>query len=395
MEKVKLGDITSKLESGGRPKGGATKDGVFSIGGEHLTNNGGFDFSVGKYVPKDYFLKMNGGKIYKNDILIVKDGATTGKTSFVGENFSLQEAAINEHVFRLEINQLKSDPKYCFYFLFSDFGFRQLMADYKGAAIGGISRQILNKVEIPLPSLSEQKSIAAQLDKADELIRYNRQLIEKYDELQQSLFLDMFGDPVMNEKGWEKKELSNFILKLEAGVSVNSDNEFSQYGILKTSCVYSGKFEPNEFKYIRNDEIKRAKINPKANSIIISRMNTEDLVCRCAYVNQNYENLFLPDRLWQTVHTDLPQNILWLSSLLGNLRMMKEIQKKASGTSGSMKNISKKDYLNTKIIYPPISLQNKFASYISSIEYQKELVKEALAKSEDVFNGLLQEFFGE
>jgi type I restriction enzyme S subunit len=102
---------------------------------------------------------------------------------------------------------------------------------------------------------------------------------------------------------WEVHTLGNEIDRLEAGVSVNSvDEEFHVYAheqaILKTSSVSNGCFLPYENKKIAPGDIKRAKLNPRINSIIISRMNTPDLVGECGYVEKDYPNLFLPDRLW-------------------------------------------------------------------------------------------------
>src|SRR5205085_529539 len=98
--KVKLGTITLELNSGGRPKGGADASGTIpSLGAEHLNNYGGFNFTNVKYVPETYFRMMRRGKINPDDILIVKDGATTGKISYVPPHFEFKEAAINEHLF--------------------------------------------------------------------------------------------------------------------------------------------------------------------------------------------------------------------------------------------------------------------------------------------------------
>ncbi|MFY7938726.1 MAG: restriction endonuclease subunit S, partial [Flavobacterium sp.] len=230
----------------------------------------------------------------------------------------------------------------------------------------------------------------------NELIQKDKALIAKYDELTQALFLDMFGDPVSNPKGWEKVELNYFINKLNTGVSVNSEetsNEKGEYLILKTSCVYSGIFNPNQVKTIRKDEIHRAKLNPKKDSIIISRMNTSELVGKSAYIFEDYPNIFLPDRLWQTEKTNLEHSVLWLSYNIGHNSFMNEISKISSGTSGSMKNISKSTFLKLKSINPPLKLQNQFAERVQVIEQQKAIAQKSLEKSEELFNSLLQRAF--
>lgn len=119
---------------------------------------------------------------------------------------------------------------------------------------------------------------------------------------------------------WEVSNLSKIINFLQAGVSVNSiENPANKdtYGILKTSCVYGGKFDSSKNKTIISNEIKRAKLNPRAGNLIISRMNTPELVGACGYVVKDEPRIFLPDRLWQTVfYKDFNDSGLWLHYLL-------------------------------------------------------------------------------
>ncbi|MDD3146507.1 MAG: restriction endonuclease subunit S, partial [Candidatus Riflebacteria bacterium] len=115
-------------ESGSRPKGGLenveeVKEGyVPSLGAEHLSGNGGFNFTNLKTVNSSFYEGMKTGKIQRNDVLIVKDGATTGKTSFVDENFPYTSAGINEHIFCLRANPEIIFPRFLFYFLASNVG---------------------------------------------------------------------------------------------------------------------------------------------------------------------------------------------------------------------------------------------------------------------------------
>ena len=146
-----LKEVLLTLESGGRPTGGAQKEGIPSIGGEHLNYNGKFNFETMKFIPEDYFKSMNKGIIKEDDVLIVKDGATTGKTSFVDNNFPYEKSAVNEHVFIARANE-KISPKYLFYFLYSIEGQDQLKKAITGSAQGGINLSILDKIYVRFPS---------------------------------------------------------------------------------------------------------------------------------------------------------------------------------------------------------------------------------------------------
>jgi len=162
---ARLDEVLEKFESGGRPKGGVRgiKSGIPSIGGEHLNTNGGFNLTKVKYIPISFFEKMSKGIIQRGDILIVKDGATTGKTSIVRDNFPFEKAAVNEHVFLLrpykEVNNL-----YIFYYLFSQYGQKYVRKNFKGTAQGGINLTFFTNTFVPLPPLPEQHRIVAKIE---------------------------------------------------------------------------------------------------------------------------------------------------------------------------------------------------------------------------------------
>jgi type I restriction enzyme S subunit len=198
---VFLKKIIRSLESGKRPKGGAVNEGIPSIGGEHLNNYGGFNFENVRYIPNDFYYSMKKGKIHKGDILIVKDGATTGKTSFVGDDFPFTEAAVNEHVFivRLKENYLQ---KFVFYILHSGYGLNEILRSFGGAAQGGINRKFVDNVRIPIPfkngkpDLEKQKKIAEYLDKLNDKIKQLEELqkseMKKFDKLKNSVLNKAF-----------------------------------------------------------------------------------------------------------------------------------------------------------------------------------------------------------
>ena len=181
------------LESGLRPKGGVggILDGIPSLGGEHLNADGGFIFQKIKYIPEDFFEVLNKGHIYPNDIIVVKDGATTGKTSFVDNDFPHKRAVVNEHLFIVRVDPKVAFPKYVFYYLFSSEGQKQILSDFRGATVGGISRNFPLKVNVPIPSMPKQTRIANFLDRKteqiDELIRIKERRIELLQEQRTAL----------------------------------------------------------------------------------------------------------------------------------------------------------------------------------------------------------------
>ncbi|MFZ4702838.1 MAG: hypothetical protein ACOYMG_22570, partial [Candidatus Methylumidiphilus sp.] len=136
---IRLEKLIQSIESGSRPQGGASdlKDGIPSFGGEHITRDGTIVFDPPRFIPESYFNKMKRGQVQIDDILIVKDGATTGKTAIVTNNFPFERAAINEHVFIIRLRKKFVLPAFMSYFLQSSFGQSQIMRSFQGAAIGG------------------------------------------------------------------------------------------------------------------------------------------------------------------------------------------------------------------------------------------------------------------
>ena len=159
-------DVLQTLESGGRPRGGVRniKEGVPSIGGEHLLYNGGFDFTNIRYIPREFYEKMAQGKIQKKDVLVVKDGATTGKTAFVADSFPFSKAAVNEHVFILRVLEGYTEPKYLFFWMQSLYGQGCIKENFKGTAQGGINSYFVKNSNFALPPLPEQHRIVAKIE---------------------------------------------------------------------------------------------------------------------------------------------------------------------------------------------------------------------------------------
>jgi type I restriction enzyme S subunit len=163
---VALRELLVTLESGTRPKGGVKgiESGVPSLGGEHLDANGGFRLDRVRYVPREFAASMRRGRIAVGDVLVVKDGATTGKVSLIRDSFPYKDAVVNEHVFLCRCDE-RADPRYVFWYLFSAEGQREILSDFRGAAQGGISQRFADLVQVPLRPIGEQREIVAEIEK--------------------------------------------------------------------------------------------------------------------------------------------------------------------------------------------------------------------------------------
>jgi type I restriction enzyme, S subunit len=195
---------------------------------------------------------------------------------------------------------------------------------------------------------------------------------------------------------WEKKKLKDTIQNLDSGVSVKSFdepvNDSSEFGILKTSCVVAGRFYPEQNKKILDDEVSRAKLNPIADRILISRMNTPQLVGECGYISRDYPNLFIPDRLW-LAKTNENTNAKLLSVILSSKKVMSNISNIATGTSGSMKNISQPNFLNIETCLPLLMEQTKIADFLFAVDEKFQAFKKKKSLLEEYKKGVMQKLF--
>ena len=246
-----------------------------------------------------------------------------------------------------------------------------------------------SQIEIPLPSIATQQRIATILDQADAIIQNNRAIVQKYDALTQSLFLDMFGDPVKNEKGWEKEELKNFG-KISTGNTPsradlkNYDNHYIEW--IKTDNIIENQFHISKAQeYLSFEGAKKGRI-VKENSLLVTCIaGSLQSIGRAGISNRKIAF----NQQINAIEPNDNVNISFLYFLVKNSR--KYIQDHAS--SGMKRMLSKGEFEKIKMILPPITLQNQFAERVAVIEAQKQQAQLELAKSEELFASLLQRAF--
>lgn len=191
---------------------------------------------------------------------------------------------------------------------------------------------------------------------------------------------------------WDVTSLSDAFQNLEAGVSVNSDErQNADFFVLKTSAISDGLINIDEAKPVVKKEYARLKCPVKKGSIIISRMNTPQLVGACGYVAEDAKGYFLPDRLWQVINSKPEKyDFRWLNYLLNQYRYKNAIHAVATGTSNSMKNISKERLLEIRIPRPSIEEQKFIVKAISDIEALIYDLEKLIKKKQNIFTGTMQ-----
>jgi type I restriction enzyme S subunit len=196
---------------------------------------------------------------------------------------------------------------------------------------------------------------------------------------------------------WEVEPVGALIGLLDAGVSVRSvPGDFAAIAhdemVLKTSCISKGRFTPSEAKPILPADLPRAKTPAKRNTMLISRMNTPNLVGEVGFVEGDYPKLFLPDRLWMAAPAaGRKVNMRWLTSLLAHSSAGKALRDTATGTSGSMKNISKPGLRGVLVPSPKPEEQQAIAEALGNADALIEGLETLIAKKRDIKQGAMQE----
>lgn len=246
-----------------------------------------------------------------------------------------------------------------------------------GSTMENLNASIVGAIRIALPPLREQKAIAGFLDrevgKIDALVQEQRRLIALLAEKRQAVIshavtrglnpatplkssgIDWLGDI---PEGWEVVPLRRVLGSITSGTSVNAIDYpagLGELGVLKTSCVYSGHFDPSENKAVVPAEYDRVSCPVVGGTLIVSRMNTPDLVGAAGYVAESSESIFLPDRLWQVNFLGATAEFMHFWTLTNFYR--DQVRLVCSGTSSSMQNLSQDDFKSFILAVPSLDEQ--------------------------------------
>lgn len=332
-----------------------------------------------------------------NEFLFEGESLIFGTGGQASIHFCSEKFAVSTDCFVTQIkNPEEWSTKFIYHFLSGNI--HLLENGFKGAGLKHISKEYLKNISIPKLPLQTQKAIAAKLDKAQEIISYNQQLLEKYDQLTQALFIDMFGDPFRNEKKFNLEDFGKHILELtdyhangsyeslKEVVELKDERDFAL--MVRTTDLEKNNFE-NDVKYISETAYNfLGKSKVFGNEIIINKIGSAGNVYLMPVLNRPVSlgmNAFLLRFNEETL------NINYIYFLLKTKYGESEIHKRVKGAV--TKTIRKDAIREIPIIVPPIELQNKFAERIEKIKIQKQMTQESLAKSEELFQSLLKESF--
>ena len=259
-----------------------------------------------------------------------------------------------------------------------------------GANLPRLSPSTLVRFPVPVPDLADQRRIAAILDAADAIRAKRRAQLAHLDDLPQAVFREIFGAPT----SFQAKPLGE-IATLTAGKSLVGEDldAAAAFRVLKISAVTSGLYRPGESKPLPMGYVPPEEHIVRAGDLLMSRANTADLVGATALVVETPQYLALPDKIWRFVWRGSEIEPVYLHAFLSSAVARRKLSAMASGSGGSMKNISKAKLNRLDVPVPPLALQQEFVTKVEAIHAERARVARALEADDELFAALQHRAF--
>ncbi len=347
----------------------------------------------GKYISetKEYLsdkaVKESSISLIPTGTVIMSFKLSIGKTAITAEPMYSNEAIMS---FR-DRHLVELLPDYVYYLLSG----RDWDAGTNKAVMGKtLNKATLSKIKVRIHRIDEQRKIVSILDKASSIIDSRRQELVALDDLIKARFVEMFGNPVLNEKGWEQRPLGAITTKIGSGATPKGGKEaYQEEGItlIRSMNVHNGQFEYKDLAHISDEQaakldnvtveendvllnitgasVARSCVVP--NEILPARVNQHVCIVRC-------KDCIIPEFLNKLLIDDNYQDLLW----------------NIAGSGATREAITKQQVESLQIILPSIELQKEFMMFCKQVDKSKAVVQKALNEAQLLFDSLMQHYFG-
>ena len=380
---VRLGDVC-EIQSGGTPSRSKTeywKDGTIpwvKIG----------DFS-GKYLDKttehitQQGLDNSSAKLFSKGTILYSIFATLDEATILNI-----DATTNQAIAGIKIKDKSSvDIDYFYSFLKSLKD--EVNRIGRGVAQNNINLSILKSFFIPLPPLETQKQIAAQLDKCTAVIAKHKQMLEKYDTLIKSRFIEMFGDKPVESGKWKVEKLEDVCDLITDGTHKTPNYQQKGIRFISAKNIINGKIDLTDTKFITEEEYKQIqkRCRVEKNDVLLTKSGS---LGSSAIIDFD-----IPIGLFESLAViKYKRNLLngiFVKELLSAESSQKQFNNGVKGIA--IKHLHLNVIAALKIPTPPISLQNDFAAFVQQIDKSKFAVQKSLEKTETLYKSLMQQYF--
>ena len=336
-------------------------------------------FYAGEY-SKEYLL-------HKGDLLIGMDG------EFNIARWKSVDALLNQRVCKISAKK-GTNEEYIRFALSKKL--KNIEDKTSFVTVKHLSARELSTIEFTMPEYEKQRKIADILVSIENIIEKKKQELEQLETLVKSRFVELFGDPIKNPKGWEVVKLSECLERIDNGKSFTCDSNAREGvfpAILKLSAATYGDYRPYENKALLDEKQFVESVEVHRGDLLFTRKNTPDLVGMAAYVFETPEKLMMPDLIFRLVTNErMTPTFLW--QLINNREFRPAIQGISGGSAKSMSNISKERLKNIEVICPPISEQKKLEGVLEQVDKSKSKIQKSLEETQLLFDSLMQKYFG-
>ena len=265
-------------------------------------------------------------------------------------------------------------------------------------SIGGVIKYIklgnLTEALIELPKIEDQRTIVDIFNKSKRILSYHQQQLQKLDELVKARFVELFGNPVINNKGWNVSDLGQLTIKIGSGATPKGGKEAYQtdgISLIRSMNVHNGKFEYKELAHISDEQAARLENVAVEKNDVLLNITGASVARSCvvptnvlpARVNQHVciircKDSIMPDFINSLLIDDNYQDLLW----------------SIAGSGATREAITKQQVESLQIILPPISKQEEFSKFINRVDKSKVAVQKSLDEAQLLFDSLMQQYFG-
>lgn len=396
---VALGDLGADVRNAcvGGPFGSelTTKDyvdaGVPVIRGSNLGENGFIDDGF-VYVTTEKAQSLSQNLARRGDITFTQRG-TIGQVALIPSTTRYEYYLLSQSQMKLTPDTSRVEPRYLVHYYRTPSTLRFLRQNTLATGVPHINLSILRKIPVPLPPLPEQHRIADILDKADGIRRKRKEAIALTEQLLRSAFLEMFGDPVSNPKGWEVKPLSE-IADIASGVTKGKkygDQTMVTLPYMRVANVQEGRIALDDVKTITvsEDDARRYQLQP--GDVLLTEGGDPDKLGRGSVWHGELPDCIHQNHIFRVRPSD-ETKAEYLSAIIGSDRGKRYFLRAAKQTTG-IASINMTQLRAFPVLVPPMPLQEKYVATVAKIEALRKKQRQRDATIEDLFGSLVHRAF--
>ena len=379
MKMIRLGDVATYINGYAFKPEDRGVSGLPIIRIQDLTGN---SYDIG-YYDGAYPAKI---EINNGDILI------SWSASLGIYVWNRGKALLNQHIFKVVFDKIEINRSYFVYAI--RYKLEEMGLKSHGATMKHIIKKDFDETKIPYLSLEMQQDIVARLDLVSNIVNLRKKELNNLDLIIKARFVEIFGNPVINDKAWAQKSLGEITSKIGSGATPKGGKEaYIEDGItlIRSTNVHNGWFEYKDLAHISNEQAGKLDNVVVENSDVLLNITGASVARSClvpveilpARVNQHVciircKDCIIPEFLNRVLIDDNYQKLLW----------------GIAGSGATREAITKQQVENLQILIPPLELQIQYVDIVKQVNKSKVAVQKALDEAQTLFDSLMQEYFG-